>query len=486
MPVAAGPPGPPTGWSREAREPRRPVPRCTSEGERRWTRRARTSDRQENGYIYSLNRLDRDCRVYCKGYVAAHSVASPGSAAQRSIGLPRLQYAGGVGADFDWQAPRAPTDLGRHGPLHDDRDGPTGEPPEDASSGEPEGHHVRGDGGGQDRRHPSPRARRERLPPRPGVRGRTRDQPVCPPGPDGPPRLLGDVRIREEGELAAHDPPRWMERGEGQTARRERGETPDLLQSRRAARGRRPPGEDRPGRGRGMRSPRPRVRMRADVVSRGRERGGVPAPQGGHGHPDRRDLEPPRTRCPEGGVPRRPESHAERRGAAQELRSPEPLDEGAVGRAQRGRRLRSLPGTRGDRVPARRLRIPRGPRDLEGRVPGEDAREAARLRPDPGREEFPGPRRPRPPVRPSLVGLLWREGKTPGPLRGMVRQVLRSDPPPPCRSPNTPEDSTPISAASSSESPASPPGSGRSCPSGGIPRRPATCTANNSSSSTSG
>src|SRR5947209_7207983 len=377
MPVAAGPPGPPTGWSREAREPRRPVPRCTSEGERRWTSRARTSDRQENGYIYSLNRLDRDCRVYCEGYVAAHSVASPGSAAQRSIGLPRLQYAGGVGADFDWQAPWAPTDLGRHGPLHDDRDGPTGEPPEDASSGEPEGHHVRGDGGGQDRRHPSPRARRERLPPRPGVRGRPRDQPVCPPGPHGPPRFLGDVRIREEGELAAHDPPRWVERGEGQTARRERRETPDLLQSRRPAGGRRPPGEDRPGRGRGMRSPRPRVRMRADVVSRGRERGGVRPPQGGHGHPDRRDLEPPRTRCPEGGVPRRPESHAERRGDA-------------------------------------------------------------------------------------------------------------GDPPPPCRSPNTPENSTPISAASSSESPASPPGSGGSCPSGGIPRRPATCTANNSSSSMSG
>src|SRR5256712_12215275 len=139
MPVAAGPPGPPTGWSREARGPRRPVQRCAAEGERRWTRRARTSDRQVNGYIYSLNRLDRDCRVYCEGYVAAHSVASPGSAAQRSIGLPRLQYAGGVGADFDWQAPRAPTDLGRHGPLHDDRDGPAGEPPEDVSSGEPEG-----------------------------------------------------------------------------------------------------------------------------------------------------------------------------------------------------------------------------------------------------------------------------------------------------------------------------------------------------------
>src|SRR5438309_304302 len=373
MPVAAGPPGPPTGWSREAREPRRPVPRCTSEGERRWTRRARTADPQENGYIYSLNRLDRDCRVYCKGYVPAHSVASPGSAAQRSIGLPRLQYAGGVGADFDWQAPWAPTDLGRHGPLHDDRDGPTGEPPEDASSGEPEGHHVRGDGGGQDRRHPSPRARRERLPPRPGVRGRPRDQPVCPPGPHGPPRFLGDVRIREEGELAAH-----------------------------------------------------------------------------------------------------------------ELRSLEPVDEGAVGRAERGRRLRSLPGTRGDRVPARRLRIPRGPRDLEGRVPGEDARQAARLHPDPGREEFPGPRGPRPPVCPTLVGLLRREGKTPGPLRGMVRQVKGGDPPPPCRSPNTPENSTPISAASSSEPPASPPGSGGSCPSGGIPRGPATCTANNSSNSTSG
>src|SRR3989449_11664109 len=235
-----------------------------------------------------------------------------------------------------------------------------------------------------------------------------------------------------------------------------------------------------------MRSPRPRVRVRADVVSRGRERGGVRTPQGGYGHPDRRDLEPPRTRCPEGGVPRRPESRPERRGAAEELRPPEPLDEGAVGRAERGRRLRSLPGTRGDRVPARRLRTPREPRDLEGRVPGEGARQAARPRPDPGREQFPGPRGPRPPVCPTLVGLLRREGKTPGPLRGMVRQVLRSDAPPPSRSHNTPEDSTPISAASSSESPASPPGSGGSCPSGGIPRGPATCTANNSSNSTSG
>src|SRR5689334_15780495 len=41
------------------------------------------------------------------------------------------------GADFRRQAPRPPADLGRHGPLHDDRDGPAREPPEDAPSGEP-------------------------------------------------------------------------------------------------------------------------------------------------------------------------------------------------------------------------------------------------------------------------------------------------------------------------------------------------------------
>src|SRR6266508_2841483 len=56
---------------------------------------------------------------------------------------------GGTTADFGGQAPRPPTDLGRLGPVHDDRDGPAGEPPEDAPSGKPEGHVVRGDGGGQ-------------------------------------------------------------------------------------------------------------------------------------------------------------------------------------------------------------------------------------------------------------------------------------------------------------------------------------------------
>src|SRR2546428_14192753 len=183
MPVAVGPPGPPTGWSREAREPRGRVPGCTSEGERRRTRSARTLDWQENGYTYSLSRRVRDRRVYCGWYVAAPSVASPGSAAQRSIGLPRLQCAGGVGADFDRQAPRAPTDLGRHGPLHDDCDGPAGEPPKDASSGEPEGHHVLGNRGGGDPAHPRPRRPRARAPPLPRLAGEAADPPRPPPHP---------------------------------------------------------------------------------------------------------------------------------------------------------------------------------------------------------------------------------------------------------------------------------------------------------------
>src|SRR5438309_1964733 len=46
---------------------------------------------------------------------------------------------GGNDADFDRQAPRIAANLGRHRSLNDDRHGPAGKPPEDASSGEPEG-----------------------------------------------------------------------------------------------------------------------------------------------------------------------------------------------------------------------------------------------------------------------------------------------------------------------------------------------------------
>src|SRR2546426_6904886 len=85
---------------------------------------------------------------------------------QRSI--PHHPFAscrGGTSANFGRQAPRPPADFGRHGAVHDDRDGPAGEPPEDAPSGESEGRDVCGDGGGEARCHGGPRPPRERLPP---------------------------------------------------------------------------------------------------------------------------------------------------------------------------------------------------------------------------------------------------------------------------------------------------------------------------------
>src|SRR5438093_3703619 len=96
----------------------------------------------------------------------------PDGLPQRSIWLrPFASRRGGTSANFGRQAPRAPTDFGRHGALHDDRDGPAWEPPEDAPSGESEGRDVRRDGGGEARRHGGPRAPCERLPPRSGVWG---------------------------------------------------------------------------------------------------------------------------------------------------------------------------------------------------------------------------------------------------------------------------------------------------------------------------
>src|SRR5439155_16595454 len=156
--------------------------------------------------------------------------------------------------------------------------------------------------------------------------------------------------------------------------------------------------------------------------------GGVRPPQGGHDRPDRGGPQPPRPRRAEGGVPRGPECDEGPGGAPEELRAPHPRDEGAVGRPERGRGLRRLPRARGPRVPGRGLRVPRGPRDLEGRVQGEDPPEAARVHPEPGREELPGSPGARPRARDPVVGLLWREGEAPGPFRGLVREVLRVGP----------------------------------------------------------
>src|SRR5947209_13822819 len=119
---------------------------------------------------------------------------------QRSI-RPRTfaSRRGGTSANFGRQAPWPPADFGRHGAVHDDRDGPAGEPPEDAPSGESEGRDVRRDGGGQARRHGGPRPPRERLPPRPGVRGGAGDQSVCPPRPHGPSRALEQSGYEKKG-----------------------------------------------------------------------------------------------------------------------------------------------------------------------------------------------------------------------------------------------------------------------------------------------
>src|SRR2546422_7092355 len=375
---------------------------------------------------------------------------------QRSI--PHHPFAnrrGGTSANFGRQAPRPPADFGRHGAVHDDCDGPAGEPPEDAPSGESEGRDVCGDGGGQARRHGGPRPPRERLPPRSGVWSGAGGQSVRPAGPHGPARRPGAVRIREERELAAHDAPRRLERREGEAPRGERGEAPRLLQSGRPARDRRPPGEGRPvDRGR-MPASRPHVRMRADVVSGRRERGGGRPPQGRHGHPDRGGPQSSGDRRAEGGVPRRPEGDDERRRAPQELRAPDPRDESALGRAERRGRLHRVPRARRGRVPRRRIRVPRRPRDLEGCLPGEDARGADGVRPDAGSEEFPDARGSRPPARPSVVGLLRRKREVAGPLRGMVRQVLRADAGATSRSRSTRGRSTVISASSCPGSPGS-------------------------------
>src|SRR3989449_6542343 len=111
---------------------------------------------------------------------------------QRSIQRrPFVTHQGGTDANFGWQTPRPSADFGRHGPLHDDRDGPAGEPSEDGPSGEPEGRDVRRDGGGQARGHGGPRPPRERLPPGSGVRRGADDQSVRPTRPDGPPRGAG-------------------------------------------------------------------------------------------------------------------------------------------------------------------------------------------------------------------------------------------------------------------------------------------------------
>src|SRR3989475_4495276 len=148
----------------------------------------------------------------------------PPTLPQRSIRYGTFaKYRGGTSANFGRQAPRPPADFGRHGAVHDDRDGPAGEPPEDAPSGESEGRDVCGDGGGEARRHGGPRPPRERLPPRSGVWSGAGDQSVRPAGPHGPSRRPGAVRIREERELAGHGAPRRAERGERGTPRRPRG-----------------------------------------------------------------------------------------------------------------------------------------------------------------------------------------------------------------------------------------------------------------------
>src|SRR5713226_10709612 len=152
---------------------------------------------------------------------------------------------GGTNADFRRQAPRPPTDRGRDRPLHDDRDGPAGEPPEDAPPGEPEGRDLCGDGGGEGRGHAGPGIPRERVPARPGIRGGSRHQSVCPARPYGPVGGPRAIRVREEGELAAHDPPRWLVRGEGEATRGERREAAAFLQSGRTAGHRGPSAEGR-------------------------------------------------------------------------------------------------------------------------------------------------------------------------------------------------------------------------------------------------
>src|SRR5207302_2215739 len=220
---------------------------------------------------------------------------------------------------FGRQAPRPPADFGRHRSLHDDRDGPAGEPPEDAPSGEPEGGDLCGDGGRQARRHAGPRAACERVLARPGVRRGPCNQPICLARPHRPARGPRAIRVREERQLAAHDPPRRVDRGEGEAARGERREAPPVLQSGRAAGDRGPPAEGREdGRGR-MPPPRPRLRLRTDVVSGRHERRRIRAQEGGHDHPYGRDPLPARVRRAKSRISRRPEGDPGPGGAAKEL-----------------------------------------------------------------------------------------------------------------------------------------------------------------------
>src|SRR5438309_2855440 len=387
---------------------------------------------------------------------------------------------------FGRQAPRPPADFGRYGSLRDDCDGPAGEPPEDAPSGQPEGGDLWGDGGRQARRHGGPRAACERVLSRPGVRRGPGDQPLCLARPHGPARGPRAIRVREEGELAAHDPPRWVDRGEGETPRGECREAPPVLQSGRPPGDRRSPAQGREDDRERMPPPRPRLRLRADVVCGRHERRGICAQEGRHDHPDGGDPLSARVRRLEGGIPGRPEGDPGPRGAAKELRTAEPRDEGPLGRAECRRGLRRVPRARGARLPRRGLRVPRGPRDLEGRVPGEIPRGADGLRAYSGSEELPGVGGPRPPARASVVGLLRRQRETPGPLRGMVRQVLRRDGQRKSRSRSTRGRSTATSAACCLDSPALRRRSDRSSRSGGILPRRATCMESSSSSSTSG
>src|SRR5207249_4518560 len=166
-------------------------------------------------------------------------------------------------------------------------------------------------------------------------------------------------------------------------------------------------------------SARPHVRMRTHVVSDRRDRGGACPPQGRHGHSDRGSPQSPWHRRPEGGIPRRREGNEPGR-TTEELRAPEPRDESALGRPERGSRLQRLPGPRRARMSRWSLWIPRGPGDLERRVPREDPTGADGIRANAWREEFPGPRGPRPPVRAAVVGLLRGEREVARSLRGMV------------------------------------------------------------------
>src|SRR5437870_13311565 len=86
--------------------------------------------------------------------------ARPQTSIQRP---PFVTHQGGTEANFGRQTPRPSAEFGRHGPLHDDRDGPAGPPSADAASGESQGREVRRYGGGQARRDGGPGPSRDRL-----------------------------------------------------------------------------------------------------------------------------------------------------------------------------------------------------------------------------------------------------------------------------------------------------------------------------------